>query len=70
MNKKGSLFNNKLIILAFDGLSPEIIEPMMKGGNLPNFSRLEGLGSYRHLSTTNPSHSAMNSLKEWQGSVE
>lgn len=57
MNKKGSDFNKRIIILGFDGLSPEIIEPMMKKGELANFSRLKEEGSYRRLSTTNPSQS-------------
>jgi len=43
--------------LGFDALSPKIIEPMMKEGELPNFSRLEKQGSYKHLSTTNPPQS-------------
>lgn len=57
MGRKSSEFNKKLIILGFDGLSPEIIEPMMEEGKLPNFSRLKEKGSYRHLTTTNPSQS-------------
>ena len=57
MAKKGSRFNKKIIVLGFDGLSPEIIEPMMREGKLPNFSQLKKQGSYRHLSTTNlPNH--------------
>jgi predicted AlkP superfamily phosphohydrolase/phosphomutase len=57
MINKGSKFDKKIIILGFDGLSTEIIEPMMKEGKLPNFSRLKENGDYRHLSTTNPSQS-------------
>lgn len=57
MNKTGSAFDKKIIILGFDGLSPEIIEPMIAGGKLPNFSRLKAAGSYRRLFTTNPSQS-------------
>jgi len=56
MNKK-SAFDKKIIILGFDGLSPKIIEPMMAGGELPNFNRLKEMGSYRHLLTTNPPQS-------------
>lgn len=47
-------FHNKIVILGFDGLSPEVIEPMMEKGLLPNFSRLKEQGSYRLLATTNP----------------
>jgi predicted AlkP superfamily phosphohydrolase/phosphomutase len=50
-------FNQKLIILGFDGMSPDIMEPMMLGGELPHFSQLMQEGSYRHLATTNPSQS-------------
>ncbi len=57
MSKGNFKFDKKIIILGFDGLSPEIIEPMMKEGKLPNFSRLKEQGSYRHLTTTNPSQS-------------
>lgn len=52
-----SKFNNKIVILGFDGLSPEIIEPMMREGRLPNFSRLANDGSYSRLRTTDPSQS-------------
>ncbi|MCB4792431.1 MAG: alkaline phosphatase family protein [Elusimicrobia bacterium] len=57
MNKGKSTFEKKLVILGFDGLSPEILEPMMKEGRLPNFSYLKEKGSYSRLSTTNPSQS-------------
>ncbi len=57
MTKKDSTFDKKFIILGFDGLSPKIIEPMMENNELPNFSRLKNQGSYRRLSTTNPSQS-------------
>jgi len=56
-NRKMSSFDKKIIILGFDGLSPDIIEPMMRKGMLPNFSRLKQNGSYRILRTTNPSQS-------------
>jgi len=54
---KKNLFSTKIIILGFDGLSPEILEPMMEKGVLPNFLKLKEIGSYRRLSTTNPSQS-------------
>ena len=57
MSKKGIPFDKRIIILGFDGLSPEIIEPMMEEGKLPNFSKLKEQGSYSRLSTTNPSQS-------------
>ncbi|MBU1864027.1 MAG: alkaline phosphatase family protein [Candidatus Omnitrophica bacterium] len=63
MNTPKSDFDKKIIILGFDGLSPEIIEPMMQEGSLPNFSRLSRAGSYRRLATTNPSQSPV----AWSG---
>ena len=57
MRKNKSSFNGKIIILGFDGLSPEIIEPMMEKNELPNFLELKKIGSYRHLTTTNPPQS-------------
>jgi len=57
MNKHVIAFDNKAVILGFDGLSPNILEPMMKEGLLPNFSALKTQGSYRVLETTNPSQS-------------
>jgi len=57
MNKRQSKFDKKVVILGFDGLSPDILEPLMRDNLLPNFSRLQKTGSYRHLSTTNPSQS-------------
>jgi predicted AlkP superfamily phosphohydrolase/phosphomutase len=46
-----------MVVIALDGLSPEIIEPMMAAGKLPNFRRLQQEGSYSRLGTTNPSES-------------
>ncbi|UCB45919.1 MAG: alkaline phosphatase family protein [Spirochaetota bacterium] len=57
MNKKESDFDKKIVILGFDGLSPNIIEPMMRDGELPNFSSLKKQGSYHRIATTNPSQS-------------
>ena len=48
---------NRLFIVALDGLSPEIIEPMMAAGKLPNFQKLKDSGSYSRLGTTNPAES-------------
>jgi predicted AlkP superfamily phosphohydrolase/phosphomutase len=54
---RAATFDKKIVILGFDGLSPMIMEPMMQNGELPNFSTLKKKGSYRKLSTTNPSQS-------------
>jgi len=63
MNHPSSSFSKKIIILGFDGMSPEIVEPMMQAGELPSFSRLKEQGSYRRLATTNPSQSPV----AWSG---
>jgi predicted AlkP superfamily phosphohydrolase/phosphomutase len=47
----------KVIVLGFDALSPDIVEPLMSAGRLPNFSRLKALGSYSRLATTTPAQS-------------
>ncbi len=56
-------FKNRIIILGFDALSPEIIEPLMDEGALPNLVRLKNLGSYTPLATTNPAQSPV----AWSG---
>ncbi len=57
MNRDVKKFDERIIILGFDAISPKILEPMMEKGLLPNFSRLKAEGSYDHLSTTNPPQS-------------
>jgi len=47
----------RVIILAFDGMSPTIVEPMMAAGALPAFRKLRDMGCYRRLGTTNPPQS-------------
>jgi len=63
MGKQVSTFKNKIVILGFDALSPDIVERLMKEGKLPNLSRLKERGSYSHLATTNPSQSPV----AWSG---
>lgn len=57
MTRKTSAFDKKLVVLGLDGLSPEIAEPMLDAGKLPNLAALRARGSYRRVSTTNPSQS-------------
>ncbi|UCF05902.1 MAG: alkaline phosphatase family protein [bacterium] len=57
MINKENTFDNKIIILGFDGLSPQITESMMEDGKLPNFNYLKEKGAFRYLETTNPSQS-------------
>jgi len=47
----------KVILLGIDGLSPDIMEIGMDGGDMPNFAKLRATGSYRHLATINPAQS-------------
>ena len=63
MNKKRSDFDKRIIILGMDGLSPDIIEQMMSEGKLPHFTQLKEKGSYKRLTTTNPSQSPV----AWSG---
>lgn len=57
MNGNELTFNRKIIILGFDGLSPDIVELLIEQGKLPHFAELQKKGSYRHLVTTNPAQS-------------
>jgi predicted AlkP superfamily phosphohydrolase/phosphomutase len=57
MFRQKNKFAKKIIVLGFDGLSPDLLEPMIKEGKLPNFSQLANQGSYRRLQTTNPAQS-------------
>lgn len=57
MLKKESNFAHRIVVLGFDGLSPEVLERGMKEGKLPHFSRLKEEGSYSPLQTTNPPQS-------------
>lgn len=57
MTKMLSRVNKRVVVLGIDALNPEIIEPMMLSGKLPNFSRLARMGSYSRLATTNPAQS-------------
>ncbi|NQZ69203.1 MAG: alkaline phosphatase family protein [Lentisphaeria bacterium] len=47
----------RIIILGLDGLSPDILKPMMDAGKLPNFSKLAARGSYAELATSTPPQS-------------
>jgi len=63
MNKDKTDFDKRVIILGFDGLSPNIIENLINENKLPNFAQLRQKGDYKHLSTTNPSQSPI----AWSG---
>ena len=44
----------RFVLLGMDGLDPEIVKPMMKNGELPNFKRLSKRGSFDSLDVPNP----------------
>jgi len=56
-------FHHRLVILGFDGMSPHIVEPLMREGKLPHLAALQQEGAYRRLATTNPSQSPV----AWSG---
>jgi len=45
---------DRVIILGFDGMDPELAEKFMAEGKLPNFSRLKKEGTFSKLQTTTP----------------
>ena len=46
----------RVLVVAFDGLDPKIVQSLMDQGRLPNFKRLAGMGSFRSLATCTPPH--------------
>lgn len=50
---KNSLVN-RVIIIGFDGMDPELAEKFMAEGKLPNLSRLKKEGTFSKLQTTTP----------------
>ncbi|MBN1586642.1 MAG: alkaline phosphatase family protein [Candidatus Omnitrophica bacterium] len=51
---------SKVIILGFDGASPELCQKWMDEGWLPNLSRLAGQGSFTPLGTVTPPQSPVS----------
>ncbi|MGH9176430.1 MAG: alkaline phosphatase family protein, partial [Vicinamibacterales bacterium] len=47
-----SAFKQKLVILGFDGMDPDLAEKWMKAGKLPNFTKLAAEGGMFPLETT------------------
>ena len=45
-------FTQKLVILGFDGMDPDLVQQWMKDGQLPNFARLASRGGVFPLATT------------------
>jgi predicted AlkP superfamily phosphohydrolase/phosphomutase len=46
-----------VVVLALDGLDPDLLERFMAAGRLPNFSRLAGESGLHRLATSNPPQS-------------
>ncbi len=44
----------KVVVVGLDGLEPEIVEPMLAAGELPNLAAIRGRGGYARLATTAP----------------
>jgi len=46
----------RVLLLAFDGLDPRLLQTLMEAGRLPNFKRLAELGGSQSIGTTTPPH--------------
>ncbi len=44
----------RVIVVAFDGLDPNVTESLMRSGRLPNFKKLYDEGGYARLATSTP----------------
>jgi predicted AlkP superfamily phosphohydrolase/phosphomutase len=44
----------KVIVIGLDGFEPKIVEPMLKGGELPNLARVSKQGGFSRIRTTFP----------------
>lgn len=49
--------HNKVVVLGFDGVDPDLLSKYMAEGRLPNFSRLAKEGDYKTLGTSIPPQS-------------
>ncbi len=57
IRKKRFLWNSKVekvIVLGFDGLDPELVEKYISENKLPNFEKLKNSGTFKKLKTTTP----------------
>jgi predicted AlkP superfamily phosphohydrolase/phosphomutase len=48
---------DRVVILGFDGMDPEIADAMLEAGRLPNLAKLRESGTYSRLATTCPAMS-------------
>jgi predicted AlkP superfamily phosphohydrolase/phosphomutase len=49
-----SPFARRVLLVAFDGLDPRIVQSLMSAGRMPNFARLAKTGSLTQIATSNP----------------
>ena len=54
---RASHTSQRVIVLGFDAIDPDLLEGWMDEGRLPNLDELRRTGSYYHLNTTNPAES-------------
>lgn len=48
--------NHRVLVVAFDGLDPDIVRSLMDAGRMPNLSRLAASGSFSRIATSTPPH--------------
>lgn len=48
---------HKVWIIGWDGMSPNVLQPLLAEGKLPNLERLMARGAYGRLTTIKPTHS-------------
>ena len=46
----------RLLVLAFDGIDPQIVRSLMDAGRMPNLASMVERGSFRKLATSTPPH--------------
>jgi len=52
----GSASGKRVLVVAFDGLDPRIIDSLMRAGKLPNYKRLAEQGGFQKVATSTPPH--------------
>lgn len=50
----GKRSERRVLVVAFDGLDPRILESLMRAGKMPAFEKLSQMGSFKRLGTTMP----------------
>lgn len=54
--RAGGANGRRVLVVAFDGLDPRVLESLMSAGRLPNFARLAEAGSQKRIATSKPPH--------------